>query len=207
MTLKQDRYGTGMGKFIVRLMSLIKLGPKQVNSSRSKRKSTAFAAQPTDAWRTLRDVTAADVQRINHIWKIPCLQYAAALHMSSQAQPCTLARELRQVRFSETFCHGCSEAAHRLSEVLCSSSGSGTAAHTITDTLCHGCSRAAAGGESHEVELSLLSHRKSALLAESLATTLHAVHGSHWHLAIFRPPCCQCRCWRWPLMLLSCGRC
>ena len=61
-------------------------------------------------------------------------------------------------------------APYRLCEVLCFSCRG--AAYRFTDTLCHGCSRAAAGGESHEVKLSLLSHRKSALLAESLVTTL-----------------------------------
>ena len=85
-----------------------------------------------------------------------------------QAQPCTLARELRQVRFTDTLCHGCSGAAHRVGEVL-GSSCSG-AAPRVTDTLCHGCSRAAGGGESHDIELGVLSRRKTALLAESLVT-------------------------------------
>ena len=88
----------------------------------------------------------------------------------SQAQPCTLARELRQIRFSDVLCHGCSKAAHRVSEALCSSCS--RAAYRLIDTLRYGCSRAAVGGESYDTELSMLSHLQSALPAESLVTTL-----------------------------------
>ena len=108
--------------------------------------------------------------RLPHTWLRGTACCSVSLQSSAcvQAQPCTLARDLRQVRFTDTLCHSCSEAAHRVGEVLCSSCCA--AGPRVSDTLCHGCSRPARGGESHDVELSVLSRRKSGLLAEGLVT-------------------------------------